>query len=253
MLRIALSGCNGRMGQAITRLCKNYDNISIVAGFDLYTEKLSTYPVYADPFEYTGEADVIIDFSNVKALPRLLEYATKNSIPVVLATTGYSEADVAAIREASEKTAIFKSANMSLGINVVAKLLKTAAEILGNGYDVEIIERHHNQKLDAPSGTAYILGDAVKEGLPYDAEYVYDRHEKHEKRSKTEIGMHAIRGGTIVGEHEVIFAGTDEIIEFKHTALSREVFANGAIRAAIFMNGKTKGMYSMTDLVESEQ
>lgn len=252
MLKIALSGCNGRMGQAITKLCKNYDNVELVAGFDLYTEKLSTYPVYAHPYEYTGEADVIVDFSNPMALPDLLKYAEEKKIPVVLATTGYSDADVAAIKAASEKVAIFKSANMSLGINVVAKLLKTAAAILGNGYDVEIIERHHNQKLDAPSGTAYILGDAVKEGLPYEAEYVYDRHERHEKRAKTEIGMHAIRGGTIVGEHEVIFAGTDEIIEFKHTALSREVFANGAIRAAIFMNGKEKGMYSMTDLVEAE-
>jgi len=252
MLKIALSGCNGRMGQAITRLCKNYDNVEIVAGFDLYTEKLSTYPVYAHPFEYTGEADVIVDFSNPVALPDLLKYAEEKKLPVVLATTGYSESDIAAIKAASEKVAIFKSANMSLGINVVAKLLKAAAAILGNGYDVEIIERHHNQKLDAPSGTAYILGDAVKEGLPYEAEYVYDRHERHEKRSKTEIGMHAIRGGTIVGEHEVIFAGTDEVIELKHTALSREVFANGAIRAAIFMNGKTAGMYSMTDLVEAE-
>lgn len=252
MLKIALSGCNGRMGQAITRLCKNYDNVEIVAGFDLYTEKLSTYPVYAHPFEYTGEADVIVDFSNPVALPDLLKYAEEKKLPIVLATTGYSESDIAAIKAASEKVAIFKSANMSLGINVVAKLLKAAAAILGNGYDVEIIERHHNQKLDAPSGTAYILGDAVKEGLPYEAEYVYDRHERHEKRSKTEIGMHAIRGGTIVGEHEVIFAGTDEVIELKHTALSREVFANGAIRAAIFMNGKTAGMYSMTDLVEAE-
>ena len=252
MLKIALSGCNGRMGQAITRLCKNYDNVEIVAGFDLYTEKLSTYPVYAHPFEYTGEADVIVDFSNPVALPDLLKYAEEKKLPVVLATTGYSESDIAAIKAASEKVAIFKSANMSLGINVVAKLLKAAAAILGDGYDVEIIERHHNQKLDAPSGTAYILGDAVKEGLPYEAEYVYDRHERHEKRSKTEIGMHAIRGGTIVGEHEVIFAGTDEVIELKHTALSREVFANGAIRAAIFMNGKTAGMYSMTDLVEAE-
>lgn len=252
MVKIALSGCNGRMGQAITRLTKNSKDIVIVAGFDKYTEQLSTYPVFATPEEYSGELDVIVDFSNISALPGLLKYAINRSTPIILCTTGYSEEDTAQIETAAKKIAVFKSANMSLGINVLAKLIKTAASILASGYDVEIIERHHNQKLDAPSGTAFMLGQAAKDGLPYEAEYVFDRHERHEKRHNNEIGMHAVRGGTIVGEHEVIFAGTDEIIELKHTALSREVFAMGAIRAAVFMKGKAPGMYSMTQLIEAE-
>ena len=251
MLKIALSGCNGRMGQAITRLCKNYDNVEIVAGFDLYTEKLSTYPVYAHPFEYTGEADVIVDFSNPVALPDLLKYAEEKKLPVVLATTGYSESDIAAIKAASEKVAIFKSANMSLGINVVAKLLKAAAAILGNGYDVEIIERHHNQKLDAPSGTALMIADALKDTRDIETEYVYNRQPLHQKRQPSEIGIHVARGGTIVGEHEVIFAGKDEVITLSHSAASRNVFAEGAVRAAVFLNGKSAGMYDMNSIVDS--
>ncbi len=253
MLKIIMSGCNGRMGQVITRLTQSMDDVKIVAGFDINQVQLSDYPVFSDAFEFTGEADVVIDFSHTSALTKLLDYCIKRNFPVVLSTTGYSAEQLEEIKVASEKIPVFKSANMSLGINVVADLIKRAASILGDGYDIEIVERHHNQKLDAPSGTALLLADAVSEALTYEPEYVYDRSSVRRKRDKREIGISAIRGGTIVGDHDVIFAGPDEVIEIHHRAQSREVFANGALRAAIYLAGvKEPGMYDMQMLVASK-
>jgi len=249
MPKIIISGCNGRMGQVVTRMCAE-KGLEVVAGFDKYTAKLSTYPVYADPMEFSGEADVIIDFSNPSSLDALLSYCKRNKMPVVICTTGHSPEQLEAIKAASAEIPVFRSGNMSLGINLMTNLLKKVASVLGDGYDVEILERHHRNKVDAPSGTAIMLANAVNEGLPYEAEYVYERESVRQPRGKHEIGISAIRGGTIVGEHEVIFCGPDEVIEFKHTAHSREVFANGAVSAAKFMAGITKpGMYDMNDVL----
>ena len=251
MLKIALSGCNGRMGRAITELASQRGDLEIVAGFDAVPTKLSTYPVYADPFEYTGEVDVCVDFSAASALDHLLAYCVPRGIPLLLATTGHSDAQLAALRTASEQIAVFKSPNMSLGVSVLRDLVCRATRILGADYDIEIVERHHNQKLDAPSGTALALAHDVQAELPFEAELVYDRHERREKRPKNEIGMHALRGGTIVGEHEVMFAGTNEVISISHSAQSREVFASGALHAAKYLAGREPGIYDMRDLVAS--
>ena len=252
MLKIALSGCNGRMGRVIADIVSTRDNMEIVAGFDVNTVKNGNFPVFSDPFEFQGDCDVIIDFSNASSTEHLLAYCEKHNTPVVICTTGHSAEQLAKTREASTKIAVFRSGNMSIGINLMTELLRKSATVLGDKYDVEIIEKHHNQKLDAPSGTALMLADAVADALPYDAEYVYDRHERREKRPAHEIGISAIRGGTIVGEHSVLFCGRDEIIEIKHTALSREVFAVGAVDAAAFMAGCTQpGMYDMNDVIAS--
>lgn len=249
MPKIIISGCNGRMGQVVTRMCAE-KGLEVVAGFDTYTAKLSTYPVYADPMEFSGEADVIIDFSNPSSLEALLAYCKRNKMPIVICTTGHSAEQLELIKETSKEIPVFRSGNMSLGINLITNLLKKAASVLGDGYDVEIVERHHRNKVDAPSGTAIMLANAVAEGLPYEAKYVYERESVRQPRGKNEIGISAIRGGTIVGEHEVIFCGPDEVIEFKHTAHSREVFANGAVSAAKYMAGITQpGMYDMNDVL----
>ena len=253
MVKVALSGCNGRMGRVITDICSKKENIKIVAGFDINAVKLSDFPVYADPFEFAGKADVIIDFSNAALTEHLLDYCLKTSTPVVICTTGQSPAQLAQIGAAATKIPVFRSGNMSVGINLMMDLLRKAASVLGDGYDVEITEKHHNQKLDAPSGTALMLADAVSEALPYDAEYVYDRHERREKRPAHEIGIHTVRGGTIVGEHEVLFAGRDELIEIRHVALSREVFAVGAVDAAAYLGSQTQpGMYDMSDVIAAK-
>lgn len=251
MLKIALSGCNGRMGRAITELASQRGDMEIVAGFDAVPNRLSTYPVYADPFEYTGEMDVYVDFSTASALDHILEYCVPRGIPLLLATTGHSDAQLAALHKAAEKIAVFKSPNLSLGVAVLSDLVRRATRILGADYDIEIIERHHNQKLDAPSGTAMSLAQDVQAELPFSAELVYDRHERREKRPKNEIGMHALRGGTIVGEHEVVFAGTNEVLSIHHSAQSREVFVAGALHAAKYLAGRAPGMYNMRDLVAS--
>lgn len=252
MPKIIISGCNGRMGQAITRLCAERENVTIVAGFDVNAVKLSNYPVYADPMEYSGEADAVIDFSNPASLKNLLDYCTARNIPCILCTTGYSDEQLVQISRTSESIPVFRSGNMSLGINLLTGLIKKAASVLGENYDVEVVERHHRTKIDAPSGTALMLAEAAASSLPYESEYIYDRHSVRQKRAKNEIGISSIRGGTIVGEHEVIFAGTDEVIEFKHTAYSRDVFANGAIAAAVFLASiKTPGMYDMNDVLSS--
>lgn len=250
MPKIIVSGCNGKMGQVVTRLCAERD-ITIVAGFDKNAVKFSDYPVYADPLEYGGTADAVIDFSNPSSLGNLLNYCTNHNVPCILCTTGYSDVQLVQIKDVSRLIPVFRSGNMSLGINLLTGLVKKAAAVLGDTFDVEIIERHHRTKVDAPSGTAIMLADAAASALPHDSEYVYDRHSVRQKRGHNEIGISSVRGGTIVGEHEVVFAGTDEVIELKHTAYSRDVFANGAISAAIFLSGiKTPGMYDMNDVLD---
>lgn len=250
MIKILMSGCNGKMGQMITGLVKEDDGVEIVAGVDTYTGIQNTYPVFTSMAECDADVDVVIDFSNAAALEGLLEFCVGKQVPAVICSTGYSEEQLAKIQEASARVAILKSANMSMGINLLLKLLKDAARVLAPaGYDIELVEKHHNQKLDAPSGTALALADSVNEALGNEYHYVYDRSTVRQKRDAKEIGISALRGGTIVGEHEVIFAGTDEVIEFKHTAYSRSVFGKGAVEAAKFLAGKESGMYDMSDVV----
>lgn len=250
MLKIALSGCNGRMGRVIADIVANRENMQVVAGFDINTTKYADFPVFSDPFEFTGTCDVIIDFSNASSTEHLLSYCEKHHTPIVICTTGHTAEQLDSIRAAAAHIPVFRSGNMSIGINLMSALLRKAASVLGDNYDVEIIEKHHNKKLDSPSGTALMLADAVAEALPYEASYVYDRHTRREERPAHEIGISAIRGGTIVGEHTVMFCGRDEIIEVKHTALSREVFAVGAVDAAGFMaNCQKPGIYDMNDVI----
>ncbi len=250
MTRILLSGCNGRMGRAISEMCKKNQETTIVAGVDICTEQVFDYPVYDSFSEISEECDVVIDFSNPKTLRALLEFCTTKKIPIVLCTTGFSDDDLALVDKASSEIPVFRSGNMSLGINVLMMLAKRTAQVLKENFDIEIIERHHNQKLDAPSGTAIMLAEAVESALDYDVKRVYDRHLVSAKRSKNEIGMHSVRGGTIVGEHEVIFAGENETIELSHSAQSREVFAAGAIRAAVYLSASQRaGKYNMDDLI----
>lgn len=247
-IRLIISGCNGRMGQAITRLCEQTSDIEIVAGLDVITEKRNGYPVFADPMECQIAADVLIDFSNATLLNQLLPYCLQRKLPAVICTTGHSPEQLNALESASKKLPLFRSGNMSLGINLITILLKKAAAVLGENFDVEIVEKHHHGKMDAPSGTAIMLADAVREGLSYEPEYVYERQSVRQPRGKQEIGISAVRGGTIVGEHEVLFCGQDEVITFKHTAYSREIFANGAITAARFLSKvNAPGLYDMND------
>lgn len=250
MVRVIMHGCNGKMGQTITGLIAADNEIEIVAGIDTYDEGKNTYPVFEGIEKCDVAADAVIDFSTASALDRLLDYCVEKKLPCVLCTTGLSEAQLAKVKEASTKTAILKSANMSLGINMLLKLLKEAAGILAPaGFDIEIVEKHHNQKVDAPSGTALALADSIKEELDGPCSYVYDRSTKREKRSQTEIGISAVRGGTIVGDHDVIFAGADEVVTFSHRAYSKAVFGKGAIQAAKFLAGKPAGMYDMSDVI----
>jgi len=250
MTRIIMHGCNGKMGQMITNLMKGDTTAEIVAGVDPFDDGHNTYPVFPSIDSCVVKADVIIDFTSAKAVDKLLEFSARNKVPVVLCTTGLSDEQIEKIHETSKQVAILKSANMSLGINTLFKLLSQAAAIFNPaGFDVEIVEKHHNQKLDAPSGTALALADAVKEALPDGYYYKYDRSKERAKRDPKEIGISAVRGGTIVGEHEVIFAGEDEVIEFKHTAYSKAVFAKGAIEAAKYLAGKPAGMYDMSDVI----
>ena len=248
MIKFLMHGCNGKMGRMITEIVKGDENAVIAAGVDTFTEVPNEYPVFDSIEKCDVDVDVVIDFSTAKAVDTLLDYCVEKKLPVVLCTTGLSEEQLKKVEEASKETAILKSANMSLGINLLLKLLKDAAKVLAPaGYDIEIVERHHNQKLDAPSGTALALADSVNDAL--DNEYHYDRSQVRQKRDKKEIGISAVRGGTIVGDHEVIFAGTDEVIEFTHTAYSRSVFAKGAVEAGKFLAGKPAGMYDMGDVV----
>ncbi len=249
MIKIILSGCNGKMGNVISKLALNDDEVKVVAGFDINTTKNFDYEVFENPSDFTGDADVIIDFSHPSMFEKIISYATETSTPVVVATTGLSDEQRDSLKEVSDKTAVFFSANMSIGINLLMELVKQAAKVLEENFDIEIIEKHHNQKIDAPSGTALALADAINEAVESKKEYIYDRHSVRKKRAKSEMGIHSLRGGSIVGEHEVIFAGCDEIIELKHTATSKEIFGVGALTAAKFMAGKTKGYYSMKDMI----
>jgi len=250
MTNIILSGANGRMGQVISRLALENENVTIIAGKDINTEPKSGYPVY-DNWDSMPKGDVIIDFSHPDGLESLLQYVQKTNTPAVVATTGLSESQLNDLRQASKKTAIFFSANMSLGVNLLIDLVAKATKVLEKNFDIEIIEKHHNQKIDAPSGTAIAIANAIADTLEKPCEFVYDRHSVRKKRGKTEIGISSVRGGTIVGDHEVIFAGNDEVIEIKHHAASKEVFAVGSIRAAEFLAGKPAGFYNMTDLVNN--
>ena len=252
MVRLILSGCNGKMGRVITSCVAERCDCEIVAGFDINTESHAHFPVYANPANCSIEADAIIDFSHPSALAGVLAYAKDHHLPVVIATTGLSDEQIQSIRDASAFIPTFFSANMSLGISLLMELVKKAAAILGNDFDVEILEKHHNQKLDAPSGTAIMLADAVKEGLSYTPKYVYERHSVRQKREKEEIGFSSVRGGTIVGEHDVIFAGHDEVVTLSHTAMSKEIFAVGAINAALFLTTQPAGYYNMADLVAAK-
>jgi 4-hydroxy-tetrahydrodipicolinate reductase len=248
MVRVILSGCNGKMGNVISALSTDFADLSIVAGVDRNT-KNSSYPVFSNISECTIEADVILDFSRPDALDYLLKYAKEKNIGVVLCTTGYTEEQLLKINEAAKDIPVFRSANMSIGINVVNKVLRDISALLYKDFDIEIIEKHHNQKVDAPSGTALLLANTIKEAIPEETEYIYGR-EGIAKRNHKEIGIHAIRGGSIVGDHDVIFAGHGEIIEISHSAISREVFAVGALRASLFIYDKEKGMYSMDNVVD---
>ena len=250
MVKILMHGCNGKMGRMITEIVKGEENAAIAAGVDMYTEVPNEYPVFDQIGKCDVDVDVVLDFSTAKAIDSLLEYCVEKKLPVVLCTTGLTEEQLKKVEEASKEIAILKSANMSLGINLLLKLLKDAAKVLAPaGYDIEITERHHNQKLDAPSGTAIALADSVNDALDGEYHYVYDRSQARQKREKKEIGISAVRGGTIVGDHDVIFAGTDEVIEFSHRAYSRSVFAKGAVEAGKFLAGKAAGMYDMGDVV----
>ena len=249
MTNIILVGCNGKMGRVITSLVEFDRDCKIVAGVDVSDAIENCYPVFTDANLCDADADVIIDFSHPSALSGSIALARKKKIPLIEATTGLSEEQKKELFEAQSEIPVFFSANMSLGINLLTALCKKATALLWDDFDVEIIEKHHNQKIDAPSGTALALADGISEVLSNKPEYVYDRHSVRKKRTKNEIGIHAIRGGTIVGEHSVIFAGKDEVIELKHQATSKEVFAVGSIRAAKFMKGKPAGLYDMNCLI----
>ena len=251
MTDIILSGCNGHMGQTVSNVAAAADDVQIVAGIDVNTDNKNGYPVFSSIKDCDVKADVIIDFSSPVVLDDILAFGKKKKIPLVLCTTGYSKEQLEKISEAAKDTAILRSANMSIGINVLAKILKeTAEKFIGSGFDCEIVEKHHRLKKDAPSGTALLLADAVNDGLSERLDYVYDRSKRNEPRPDAEIGISAVRGGTIPGDHDVIFAGTDEVITFSHKAYSKAVFAKGAVKAAAFLKGKTAGMYSMSDVLD---
>ncbi len=251
MTNILLFGANGHMGKVIARIAEADPNAQIVAGVDLNTDNYGGFPIYSSASEVKEKADVIIDFSHPSLFDSIMEYAEAENIPSVICTTGLSKEQVSKLKYMSEKVPIFFSANMSLGVNLLIDLVRRASKILEDNFNIEIIEKHHNQKVDAPSGTALAIADAISDTVSYEAEYIYDRHSVRRKRGKSEIGIHSLRGGTIVGEHSVIFAGTDEVIELKHTAASKEVFAAGAVKAAKFMKDKGAGLYAMSDLISA--
>lgn len=250
MLRIIISGCNGHMGQSLVSVCAGHEDIQVIAGFNRTPVAKNDFPVYSNPMEYTGEADVVVDFSNPANLDGLLNFSVERGVPLILCTTGFSEEQAEKIKAASEKVPVFRSGNMSIGINLMLRLVRSASAVLGDAFNVEILEMHHNRKVDAPSGTAVMLADAAADALPYKPNYVYERHSVRKKRSREDIGISSIRGGSIVGEHDVIFAGPNEVLTIKHEAQSREIFANGAVAAVRFMAGvKKPGYYTMDDVL----
>ena len=252
MINILMSGCNGKMGQVITRLSEQYSDLKIAAGFDIFDNGKNSYPVFSSLEQCQESIDVIIDFSNPDALENIMKFAVERKLPIIVATTGISQNQKKLLESASRIIPVFFSVNMSLGVNLIIDLVRKAAKILEPSFDIEIIEKHHNQKLDAPSGTALAIADAINSSLEQKQEFVYDRHSRRKKRSKSEIGIHAVRGGTIVGEHSVIFAGNDEVIEINHSAMSKDIFGTGALRAAKFLYRKAPGIYDMNDLIMAE-
>lgn len=248
-MRILLCGANGKMGKVVYESACNTENVKVVAGVDPYGDN-TDFPVYRSFDDVSTEADVIIDFSHPAMLSSMLKYATDKKIPAVVATTGIDETGLNKIKEASKEIPVFFTANMSLGVNLISELAKKAASVLSPDFDIEIVEMHHNQKIDAPSGTALLLADEISSVLETEPVYEFDRHSKRMKRAKNEIGISSVRGGTIVGEHEIIFAGSDEVIKISHSAYSKKLFANGAINAAKFLYNQKAGMYSMKDILE---
>ena len=250
MIRVLMHGCNGEMGHVVTQLCTEDPELTIVEGVSLETDIDMGYPVVSSCDQLSQEADVIIDFSGASAIDALLDYAVSKKLPLVLCSTGLSEAQLSKVEDAYQEIPVLKSANMSLGINLLMELVKKASSVLAPaGFDIEIVEKHHNQKLDAPSGTAVSLADSINEEMGGAYEYVYDRSDRRQKRDKKELGISAVRGGTIVGEHEIIFAGTDEVVTLQHTAYSRSIFAKGAVSAAKYLVGKAPGHYEMADVI----
>lgn len=250
MTKMIMHGCNGRMGHMIIDLVKDDKDIEVVAGVDAFGESSYDFPVFKSLSECNTEADVIVDFSSASAVDGLLDYCVSKKVPVVLCSTGLSPEQLEKVKEASKSVAVLKSANMSYGVNVLLKVLREVSPLFAEaGFDIEIVEKHHNQKLDAPSGTAIALADAINDSFDDKYDYVYDRSTRREKRPKKEIGISAVRGGTIVGDHDVIFAGLDEVVTFSHRAYSRAVFGKGAIEAAKFLAGKAAGMYDMADVL----
>lgn len=252
MINIALTGCCGKMGHAIVKAVSERNDCRIACGIDIFNDNSYDFNVYKNFSDITDNCDVIIDFSNPASLNGLLSYAKANKVPAVICTTGFSKEQVEAIKSASHDVAIFYSGNMSLGINLLIEISKQAARVLGDSFDIEIVEKHHNQKIDAPSGTALMIADGISTELSQAPQYVYDRHSYRKKRSKNEIGIHSVRGGTIVGEHDVIFAGHDEVVTISHSAQSKEVFATGSINAAVYLADKAPGMYDMSALLSAK-
>ncbi len=250
MTRIAITGACGKMGRVIAGICAQRSDCKVIAGIDLAGQQYADFPVVTKVFDLPEKPDVIIDFSHPSALPDLLSYGKMNNVPLVLATTGYSDEERAQITAASAQIPVFFTFNMSLGINLLVELARKATQILGGQFDIEIVEKHHNLKKDAPSGTAIMIGEAINEELGNKNHFVYDRHSVRKERGADEIGMHAIRGGTIVGDHDIIFAGHDEVITLSHSAQSKEVFAVGSVNAAVFLAGKSAGLYAMSDLIK---
>jgi len=253
-MKVLLHGCNGKMGHVMTRILSEASDIDVVCGVDIASGRAeSSYPVYTSLEDTIERPDVVIDFSHHSCLEGLLAYGVSRNVPLVICTTGFAPAEKQKMADASKTLPILNSANMSLGVNLILSLVKQAAALLCDSFDIEIVEKHHNQKIDSPSGTALMIADAISSTL-YDAvEYKYGRHSKTERRQKKEIGIHAVRGGAIVGEHDVIFAGQGEVIEICHSALSRDVFAYGALKAAKFLVGRQAGLYSMKDVIENRE
>lgn len=249
MTNIAICGASGKMGKVIADIIANREDCTVCAGIDKITESYADFPIVDKPENLPVRPDVIIDFSHPSTLDGLLNYCLTNGVPVVIATTGYSDEQISQIKKAAESIPVFFTFNMSLGINLLAQLARKAASVLEGQFDVEIIEKHHNQKIDAPSGTAIMLADTINDTLQKKCSYVYDRHSVRAKRGANEMGIHSIRGGTIVGEHEIIFAGRDEVVSLKHEAFSKSVFAVGSVNAAMFLKGKEQGLFDMNDML----
>ena len=252
MIKVAINGINGKMGKVLSAAVRNQEDMELVCGFDIFDDGNNWCPVYKAPKDCPEKLDVVIDFSHPALFEGVVEYGLSTKTPLVIATTGLSPEQKEKMVEASKEIAVFHSANMSLGVNLLIDLVKQAAQVLYGNFDIEIIEKHHNQKIDAPSGTALMIADEISDSLSDSMQYVYDRHSVRKKREKAEIGIHAVRGGTIVGEHEVLFAGKDEMISITHTATSKEIFATGGVRAARFIASKTCGYYSMKDVISNQ-